>query len=56
MEKEKVIKRGRMPRQKRKDVVITLRISQDMADYIDKNNFAIPLIFREALHELGFKD
>lgn len=56
MERKKVIKKGRMPRAKRKDVVITLRISQDMADYIDDNDFSIPLIFREALIELGYRE
>lgn len=55
MEKEKVIKKGRMPRERKKDIVISIRINQDMADFIDKNNFSIPLIFREALSELGFK-
>lgn len=56
MERQKVIKKGRMPREKKKDVILSIRISQDMADFIDRNNFSIPLIFVEALKELGFKD
>lgn len=56
MDRAKVIKKGRTQRDRKKDVVLSIRISQKMADYIDRNNFSIPLIFREALVELGFKE
>lgn len=53
MERSKVTKDKR-DINKRKSIVMSIRVSKDMSDYMKKNNFAPSLIFYEALKELGF--
>jgi len=39
-----------------KDVVISVRVTKSMSEFMEKNNLSPSKIMREALNVLGFKD